>query len=105
MGARKRLGERAAANRYHELVDGRNLTGSQLLALRVASRIFTHFVNQSAILFEKGEMRKEDEGPKAMLKSLLDYSDAYLRLVRYAFEDAEGDTLTDLFGRKEGEHS
>ena len=100
MAKGKRLGVRSAANRYHELVDGRNLTGSQLLALRVASRIFTHFVNLSAVLFEKGEMRKEDEEPKQALKTLVDYSDTYLKLVRYAFDDSQSDTLTDLFRRK-----
>ena len=105
MGGRKRLGERAAANRFHELVGGRDLPGSKLLALRVASRIFCHFVNLSAILYEKGETRQADEEPKLVLKTLVDYSDTYLKLVRYSLDDAQGDTLSDLFGRKEGRHS
>ncbi len=103
MGERRRLGERAASNRYHELVEGRNLTGSQLLALRVASRIFCHFTNLSSLLIEKGEMRREDGEPKLALTTLVDFSDTYLKLVRYALDDAERDTLTDLFRRKQGQ--
>ena len=74
-----------------------------MLALRLASRIFCHFANLSAILFEKGEVRQADEEPKLALQTLVHYSDTYLKLVRYALDDTQGDTLTDLFGKKEGQ--
>ena len=97
----RRLGAASAANRFKELMDGRERPGSHRLALRLASRIFVHFLNQSAILFEKGEMKVEDEEPKAALKLLLDYSDEFLKLVRYGVDESEDGSLADLFGRKE----
>ena len=101
MGKRRALGTRAADNRFLELMDGRKRPGSHRLALRVASRIFVHFLNQSAVLLEKGEMRKDDEEPKVALKMLLDYSDTYLKLVGYGCDESEDGSLADLFGRKE----
>ena len=101
MSERRRLGTAAANNRYKEMLDGRNLTGDKDAVLRVASRILVHLINQSALLYERGEIRKEDGEPKAALKTILDYNDALLKNLRYCFDGETGDDpLAGIFGRK-----
>lgn len=91
----RRLGPKAAANRYKSLLNGRSdLPAHKDAILRLVGRLLVHAENLSASLARSGELREDGE-PKAALSKLIELQ----REVRAGLAEVFGDDPSgDPFG-------
>jgi hypothetical protein len=64
--ARRRLGERAAQNRYRALLAGREISPEKQALLRISCLLVVHLENISGRLFADGELTQAGDAKQAL---------------------------------------
>ncbi len=95
----RRLGPKAATNRYKRLLSGNSdLPAHRDAVLRLTCRLLIHAENLSGDLARRGELREDGE-PKAALAKLLELQREIRASLAEVFGDDPGDDpLTRLMG-------